>query len=775
MVGLDVALVSLIPPFLMVASGVVLERTISSRLGSTSIPQKILLWVSFGYTLFLLPYVLVGILTSALRAFVILHSFLVIIAMIVVRSKMLRMLRAVPLVLKSWFRSANTIVVWASVSYVMFGLKTFFMCLLGPIVSGDAMYLWLSMARVFFNMNQIPMYDPYHFLHYNAEPGSSALYSWGLFIVGSAEPETFRGIPIPFFLCIPLAVFHITREWGSNEKASYVALALASYLPSLDYLVYAYAFYVDAIASLISLTAIAAWRSAIVKKSNLWGFIAGLLLATATLSRYHLGILVLLIMFIQMLALLGNSRYARVFSVLTIVCIVTTLVLLGNGKWSFLSNPISVMSFILLTAVLIWFWNTESFDRFTCSRDLARLVLSLAAGGALSLIWGVRMLANKGALFGIELFRLYRPSEETTKITDLLNQAIGDVSSAHYFTLLTPIGFVFHFLANGYFVWLSFLMILVCAARRTGGGAIWCSVVWYIGYLSLLGYYPSGRHLIPSFLFLCSALAIGMVSLCSSLSSTRFRCSCTVLVVLFCLTSVPQMMTTALAVRALGLQDDPLYSLMVIPYTTNFGWNTTPNLVLHLASVGLVLASGGLLLAFLFGKLCQQKQPTSLVPYVILALVLSSSSLAPLIAHSIYITGGDLTRYDDLGSWNRSDHNLARYLKNITGPDDVILTYGDVVLSYRGFRVIDLFRGGLYAVPLLHNLTDPEEIHIRLWEYGIRFVVIPSPRSYLYPSYCRFVDVIPFPEVVVSSNEGWFLCEYSWWRIYALEPPSPPP
>jgi hypothetical protein len=123
------------------------------------------------------------------------------------------------------------------------------------------------------------------------------------------------------------------------------------------------------------------------------------------------------------------------------------------------------------------------------------------------------------------------------------------------------------------------------------------------------------------------------------------------------------------------------------------------------------------------------------------------------------------------GSWNRGDFILAETLRGVVSEEDIILTFGDVVLSYKEFRVVDLYHGGLYYLPDLLDTTNVTEIHRMVWNAGIRYLVLPMNTSYLFPGYSRFVSHVPFPEDLANSDHSVFLFELARWRVYEVTDP----
>ncbi len=764
--------ISLLPPALLLISGWWLKNKFFHEIEGDGL--SFLVSLLLGTAAFSVPYILVGVTTSLLSLFVGAHAIAVLLLLLTSWKRAIDSLKHFGVLLTAVRPRRGFLAVFSSLSFFFYSCKAIFTCLLGPIVSGDALYFWISMGKVFFNLNNIPVFDPYHLWNYSAEPLSSSLYSWGFFFAGTADLEVFRGISVLFFLALPVLSYEITKTWSGSDRAAQITMVISCFMPILDYMVTIYSFYADAMAVLFACLASLVMRKAIWDRSSKHAFLAGLSVAMSILSKYHIGLLAAFVIVIQLLYFLDRPKGGYAVRGALTLAFALVMIAAGNVMWSFGSSVMALIVLGILAAATAWARSGDSDETPRDWRSLTSILVSLIVGASASLVWGVRTLLQGAAMFGIPFLRLFPVSPEASEVADVISQFTQTVTTAERFTSLSLIGFVFHPLMNGFFS-LAILAILVSAARRTRvKSLLWVLLIWYIGYLSVMGYYPSGRHLLPTAVFLGPLLSISLDELAADGRSLWSSLNPILVVVLFATTSLFQMVTSSLAWMDLGFPSIGFVSMVGIPYTTSFGLLTTPELVQRTAVVALVVAL--LLVSSLFvGRRYDfGKRATNPQVFLFFALILSSTLVIPTAMHAFSVTSGNMLNYDYSGSWNKGDILLADAMADLVDEDEVILAYGDIMLAYRGFRVLDLYHSGLYAVPSLASSENLTLIYLTLWSLGVRFVVLPSNDSYLASSYWVFVSHVSFPELLVSANATVFLMEMSRWRIYQLQDtPSP--
>jgi hypothetical protein len=649
-----------------------------------------------------------------------------------------------------------------------YSIKVIIACLLGPIISGDALYFWISMAKVFSNLDTIPYEDPYHLWNFSAEPLTPSLYSWGLFIAGDSTIEAFRGIPILFFLAIPLLAHSIAKEFGLSSQVAQTSVIIIAFLPIMDYIIYVYSFYADSLAVVFVLSAIIIFTLGLRRGSSILGLIAGLAWSMAIMSKYVFGILAAAVIFVEIVAISDRFRRRKLFSTSILAILLISFVWLGDTMWTFLSlTNIAVLSPIAILCLVAWS-RTEKYNSITFKKSGYALGFA-ALGAGTSFIWGIRNLINGSALFGINFLRLYPQPEEYLDVAEALSQVFPTASSAGSFTPITLVGFVFNPMLHGFFAVISLGIIALLFRRTNTQFHIWLLLFWYFGYITVMGYFPSGRHLLISSIILGVVIASGLNSLTQTNGGLEGNVEHILLLSLFCITGLLQFMTVSLLSGLIPVSLGVIQYIPFIPYTAYFGLHSTPELVYKLGLGAIVIGIITFLVLIPWKKMVpQSRQIQHQKTVVFVFIILSTGIIAPMMVNAISVTSGDLLQYDMKASWNQGDYLLAENLSHIVDEDDIILAFGDIVLSYMEFRIVDLYHGGLYYLSELVRSTNTTYIHEILWNKGIRFIILPSITSYLFSTYTRLIDNVPFPEAIVESSSVSFIMEMARWRVYEL-------
>jgi len=761
-------ILSLIPPTLLLISGwLVYERfwPHEPTLGKT---LKLLHIVLVGTACFVIPYLVFGVAFGLLHAFVVAHALIALVGLVLARNRIVAGFPRLVRSLGRMIRNGSPLMRFSCLCFIMYSVKSVFTCLMGPIISGDALYLWLSMGKVFFRLDYIPSFDPYHLWKYTAEPASSILFSWGYFFVGSTDLEVFRGIQAVYFLAIPLLAWEAARVWGGSEQSSQVALILTCFIPIMDQMVFTYSFYADPIAVFFAILSVILARVTIQNQSPFMGLLCGLSLSLTLMSKYGLGLLAVVGVAIQMLSLLGYSSRTRILQLAITGVVVALMVVLGNMLWSFLLNPIALVVLVPIALVFLWIRFNDTVEVAYHIRLELKIVGALAVGVGTSMIWGLRALLQGGGLFGVSFLRILPLSPDYVAVAELLNQIFPLSTADERFSILIPVGFVFHPLTNGIFSIVAFVLLVRAFRDRTALPALWNLLFWYLGYVIILGYMPSGRHMLACGVILASAVGVAS-STYSNQSSRLFRVGTWTLVYMFAATSFLQMATVGLVIGDLGLTGNWLVSAATVSPGVPFGLSSSPDLVLRMGILAVLAAVCTLILPVIWRYISRARfkgAQTSLI----LSLVISSAVLLPVVVHAMDVSAGDLFSYDYRGSWNQGDILLADYLGGVVSPDDIILAYGDVMLSYAGFRVVDLYHAGLYMMPSLLESTNVSEISQVLLSLGVRIMVLPDNESYLYAGYSRFISCVPFPEIIAESESAMLITHEYGWRVYQLLP-----
>ena len=661
--------------------------------------------------------------------------------------------------------SIDNIAMFSWIAYIFYLFKTGFICFFGPIVSGDALYFWISMAKVFVNTNAIPIQDPYHLWTYSGEPLSSGLFAWGYFILGSTELEVFRGISFLFFIFIPLIVRLLAIEAGFSGQAPNISMAIIIFMPITDYMLYIYSFYPDSFAVVFIFITIILFRRAFRTGKRKIAFIGGLAWSLTILSKYPMGLLLAIYLLLEIIGMMGTTKNRRILAILLSIGTLGTMLYAANVIWSYLNFFSLCLVTAISIAILVLRFGIPCEKHYNIT---PKLLLAFLLGTGLALVWGIRDLLIGASLFGVDFLRLSQPSPEATETSTLLSQIYPPESITLRYNPITPIGFLIHPLVDGTFFVLS-IVILIYLARHKRGNILFSMILfWYLGYITVLGYFLSGRHILPTAFILAPLLGIGIIEYSNSLlPKRRARVAKAMLVILFVLTSIIQMITVNMYLQIIGVNDN--FELLLIPYTTNFSLFRVPDIVIRVVGLSIVFA-----IVFVIGisrrgcplvyRLASMNRTKMICTSIIVSLVLP----IPIVMSAYYTTKGNLFQYDYIGSWNRGDFELGRHLKDMVHSDEIILSYGDVVLSYMEFRIVDLYHLGLSYIAEVINETNITKIRNILLMKNIHYLVLPTNDSYLYESYARFVSFLSFTEDLTQIENVSLVMVFARWRVYCL-------
>lgn len=114
------------------------------------------------------------------------------------------------------------------------------------------------------------------------------------------------------------------------------------------------------------------------------------------------------------------------------------------------------------------------------------------------------------------------------------------------------------------------------------------------------------------------------------------------------------------------------------------------------------------------------------------------------ISYAKTLTRGNLAAFKNYADWYRSDRMMALDLMNIMQPNERILSYADVILSYYLVKKIDLYHSFTLLneyCPLNMNVEDLYKcLHEKL---NVTYALIPRPNHYAYSNYLEFLEEHP--------------------------------
>jgi hypothetical protein len=277
--------------------------------------------------------------------------------------------------------------------------------------------------------------------------------------------------------------------------------------------------------------------------------------------------------------------------------------------------------------------------------------------------------------------------------------------------------------------------------------------------------------------FLLAAISIGVMYL-----ERRTRHSLTpLLVAAFGLTSVLQFATTSILVPY--LPGNPIVAAIewfTIPYTGSY------DLVAVIIQFGVqILVLNGLVFLLVLAVrssgsfaralnranthwIVTRRQRKLLAAIVFVSI--SALSLAPFACYSVALSGGNLWNLEYNSTWHAADYDAANALTTLADNGDVVLTYGDVLISFLGWRVIDIYHNGLELLMPIFYSEDTNTTMDYLKALGVAFLLLPGPRHYLFSSFQRLEAATDVFAIATSNATSVLVGTYSEvWLLYYLK------
>lgn len=629
----------------------------------------------------------------------------------------------------------NTIVLIVFLAYMV---RCLLMLATKPIHDGDALYLYIPMGKVFYAEGGIPLFDTYHFWKYTTQPAVSLLYSWSFLLGGSSNAELFRALPLLPFALLPLLVFAISREVFHKESLACLSLTLFCFVPGLDYLLYFYAFYPDVFACLFSgITILYIQRtSGAEHRADMY---AGLSLCLAILFKYWIGLFTAVI---SVFLLFGRSKFSTSTTKFLLAGLFSfILITAGQINYDFLGNPWALFSISLCALCVVI--SSRGIKHERESEIHLTNILVVAAFASPCLIWGIRALLVGSSMFDIPFLRL-------SPITLLATSGYSSAASFGPLSLLTPF---IHPWFNLFFFPASLMAVLFTVFRNRAKGLPFLFFMYLLFYYAMVGNFMSGRHLLMTILFLLPILAGFLTGVGNYLGKKvqylliSFYCVSSLLAwtcVSFAIEKIPSI---ANYVKAIGLV---MYSSS---YSNDFSLEFFVQKGLLIFITVLILATALVLLEKkpphmtilelkrLVSKLRFQSLGKKKVKIAvsIISLGVVAAQIGPYLSLALLDTNGNILAFDESGSWNKFDMDVARTLADYVNQSDVVITYGDVILSYRMFRVLDLYHVGLSYFNEVCQGYEGDQLIKVLMEKNFTFCLFPGPEYYLYSSFQKLV------------------------------------
>lgn len=773
--ALELALGSLFPLEIVIL-GLSLQFYLKPRV--TNLIERYLVALLFGTSLVVIPAMFLGMLPGVLRFYFLSLTICVLLFAV------LTLAMALPNVLDSCqvaYRKVrrNPWIAVVGVTLVIFCSKFLFVLSFRPIYDGDALYYWISMGKVFWRDDAIPIYDSYHFWIFTDAPAISLLYAWTFSICNSVQVNAFRLLPLPFLLAYPLVVFCLGKDISGSSLVGCVALIIGCLIPAVDLLGFFYAFYPDVFSSIFAMFAVHCALQKPDRQKDQRAILCGLSINLAILFKYPIGLTAI---FLVLLVVLSRTDVRGIPRLLPLF-----LIGLGLGLVGLLYIPIAVQLsdwsipftlVVIAVTILVVFHKAD--HRPMSLRHTTFFLTQAIAFLWPAFVWGLRSLLVGGSLFGIAFIRILPLSPARIEATSIWYSIYDGSPYADRFSPLSPLGFLIHPWMNLYFMVPSLVFLVLGFRIREHRTALLILFASYFAYLTGYGHLLSGRHLLMASYALVVILAMGTVRL-QQYSSTKILVP---VLVMYGFTSFLQYAT--ISIPASSLPASPLTAIIqwaVVGYAGTYDLVATVLVysvqILVISLLTILPIALALLAARLEGiriKLARfqhfltgngERRTTAVLVPLFLALMLVG--FVPYALYANRLTGGNLWELERISSWEASSFDAAEALAARANANEAILTYGDVVLSYLGWRVLDIYHNGLEALLPIYYSTNPAMTTNYLKSLGISFVLLPGPRHSLFAEYQKLANATNILSHCTSNSTATLIGEYSAvWFLYQL-------
>jgi hypothetical protein len=633
-----------------------------------------------------------------------------------------------------------------------------------PIQDADAMALYIPMGRVFTTLGSIPVFDPFHYWRFSSAPGVSLMYSWAFTLSGSTQSEAFRVIPVLAFFLLPLAVFTFVQQIFKSRTAASIALIITVFQPSLDFLVYYYSFYPDALAIALLLIAWTFYRK--IPSTRLSGeFLVGMCLGSLLIIKYDIGLFATATVMLMMISrAFANPTTTKVFRTCGVAVISAVFVLGANSLYGLLSVGYTIylpILFLIGTLIIVSYRYVDELEGPITSRSFVAVFLMMLP----ALIWQVRSLLVGASLFGVSFLSLSAVLPGTASPV-----VYNSANSFSIYTILEPF---LHPWYNLFFFPVSIFAFFYAARKRNITLVILLFLTYFLYYLTIIGAPPSGRHLM--FAGLLNACVIGV--LLADYRPPRFVHWQYPTLVFYCATSMLAWPTVYYYVT-----NRPDFSqfqeLGLIPYQGSYTLGyIIGNFSQHFLPFYGALAAAVLLTLSFYRISTNSKSSTILKQFgkaslLFLVLVGSFLQFTPYLALASSETHGNVLNFSTVGSYYQSDLNVSATVVKILPVNSTVITYSNPALAFTNPKVLDLSRGGAEYLQAILQGVEGESVSRVLLKHGFVYLLLPSDGS---PRFGAFMGLANQTQVIQQIlADPWILPVnvFPGWVLYEITLPS---
>jgi len=697
-----------------------------------------------------------------------------------VYDSLLRRRRGVHLPKLGWLDWAAAAVFLGYVTKVLLVLAT------KPIQDADAMAVYIPMGRVFTTLGRIPVFDPFHYWTFTGEPGVSLMYSWALTLSGSSQSEAFRVIPVLPFVLLPLAVYAFVQRTFKNRTAASIALIVTVFMPGLDFLLFYYSFYLDAYALALMLIAWTLYQGIPSEKLHA-ELLVGMCLGSLLLIKYDYGLFTTATVLLLMISrAFINPMTRRVVRTALVAAVSAVFVVGANSLWGLLSGGYTVYLPIVIlvgTLIVVSYHLADEMSGRVSIRSVGAVFPFMIP----AFIWQIRNIVAGGTLFGIPFLRvsgglqgaaLAIALHASQGLPGAVQGAALNIASYNWvysfgrFTILEPF---LHPWYNLFFLPVSILAVFYAARKRSSRLAVLLFLAYFLYFLTVIGDFPSGRHLM--FAGLMEACAVGL--LLADFRLPKLPQWQYPTLIFYCATSL-----LAWPTIYFFMVGQPGYSLFqrlgAIPYALSEydSSYSLSNFSQHFLPFYGALAVAVLLAYLLYRSASNSKHKTAWSRagkafVIILVLVGSFIQFTPYLALASSDTNGNILNFSNVGSFYQSDLNVTATVVKLLPANSTIITYGNVALAYTYPKVLDLYRGGEPYLNEILQGQEGENVSRALLAHGFDFLLLPSSQNSQFDSFMRFVDSAPALRKILA--DPWIVLvkpTFTHWLLYEVTAPS---
>lgn len=633
-----------------------------------------------------------------------------------------------------------------------------------PIQDADAMSLYIPAGKAFTTLSGIPVQDPFHFWNTWFEPGISMLYSWAFTLSGSTQSEAFRVVPLLPFVLLPIAVFVFVLETFKSRVAASIALILVVFMPATDFMLRFYLYYPDIFAVLLMLIALAFYQR--IPSGKLWAeSVVGMSLGLTLLFKYDIGLfataVIVLMTVSRMFAKLTVTRAIRISGVVVLSAV---FVFGGNALWNLLAGGYMVyVTLLVIIGALVVTTHRGSLD--LGERTRVRSLLIILFFMMPSIVWGIRSLLVGNSVFGVYFLRL--PSALSGGSASVQAHISGSPFSIP--AILTPF---LHPWYNALVFPIGVIAVLYTLRRQHSSGIVSLFLLYFLYYLTIIGFPPSGRHLLFD-----GILVVAMVAfLLAEYEPLRVSFLQYAVLIFCCATSIlawPTLYFYAIS--------SPYYSLLhnigLVVYRGAYYANGSLSIFLQhglplYAELGCVIGA-----CYLLGPYVQKNANRNLrrlgtVAFISILLVGSFLQFVPYLELASASTNGNILNFSSTGSYYQPDLDVAISVSKIVPGNSTIITWNNPALDFTYPRVLDLARSGTYVLTPIQGM-DEANISMFLIENGFDYLLLPSGAGNVGTSFHYYLMKTPLLLRILTDR--WVIAVdngVNGWTLFRVEAPT---